>query len=121
MSRSGPKAEFILTTAKEAAALGRPLIRLAFADPADVITSRTGIASAGTTTAGTTAAGTTAAGRAATGTGLTGIELTGAELTGTGPARATRGTAWRWGLLLGFGWLIQAGLRVWVSRGEATA
>ncbi len=75
--------------------MGRPLIRLAFADPADAITSRTGTAS-------------------------TGIELTGAELTGTGPGRAPRRTAWRWSLLLGFGWLIQAGLRVWFSRGQAT-
>jgi hypothetical protein len=40
--------------------------------------------------------------------------------TGAGPGRAARGAAWRWGLLLGFGWLIQAGLRVWFSRGQAT-
>ena len=38
---------------------------------------------------------------------------------GTGPGRTTRGAAWRWGLLLGFGWLLQAGLRVWFSRGQA--
>jgi hypothetical protein len=40
--------------------------------------------------------------------------------TPAGPGRTARGRAWRWGLLLGFGWLIQAGLRVWFSRGQAT-
>jgi hypothetical protein len=90
--------------------LGRPLITLAVADPANVTTSRTGAAPTGSRPAGTTPAG----------TGLTGTKLTGTELTGTGPGRRTRGAAWRWGLLLGFGWLIQAGLRVWFSRGQAT-
>ena len=40
--------------------------------------------------------------------------------TGAGPGRTARAAAWRWGLLLGFGWLVQAGLRVWFSRGQAT-
>jgi hypothetical protein len=40
--------------------------------------------------------------------------------TPAGPGRTARGAAWRWGLLLGFGWLVQAGLRVWFSRGQAT-
>jgi hypothetical protein len=38
----------------------------------------------------------------------------GATRAGTGARR----TAWRWGLLLGAGWLIQAGLRVWFGRGQ---
>ncbi len=67
--------------------MARPLITPAVADPADVITFRTGTAPAGT---------------------------------GTAPGRTTRGAAWRWGLLLGFGWLVQAGLRMWFSRGQAT-
>jgi hypothetical protein len=75
--------------------LGRPLIRLAVADPADVVTSRTAATSAGRTAAGS-------------------------ALAGAVPGRATSRTAWRWGLLLGLGWLIQAGLRVWFSRGQAT-
>jgi hypothetical protein len=70
------------------------LITPAVADPADVITLRTDAALTGT---GTAPAG-----------------------TGTAPGRTTRGAAWRWGLLLGFGWLIQAGLRMWFSRGQAT-
>jgi hypothetical protein len=74
--------------------LARPLITPAVADPADVITLRTDAALTGT---GTAPAG-----------------------TGTAPGRTTRGAAWRWGLLLGFGWLIQAGLRMWFSRGQAT-
>jgi hypothetical protein len=85
--------------------LGRPLITLAVADPADVITSRTPAAPAGSVPAGSD---------------LTGSDLTGSDLTGTAPGRTTRGAAWRWGLLLGLGWLIQAGLRVWFSRGQAT-
>ena len=40
--------------------------------------------------------------------------------TPAGPGRSARGAAWRWGLLLGCGWLVQAGLRVWFSRGQAT-
>jgi hypothetical protein len=40
--------------------------------------------------------------------------------TGTGPGRTAGRATWRWGLLLGFGWLVQAGLRVWFSRGQAT-
>jgi hypothetical protein len=43
-----------------------------------------------------------------------------ADAVTSGPGRTARGAAWRWGLLLGFGWLLQAGLRVWFSRGQAT-
>ena len=43
-----------------------------------------------------------------------------ADVITSGPGRTARGAAWRWGLLLGFGWLVQAGLRVWFSRGQAT-
>jgi hypothetical protein len=45
---------------------------------------------------------------------------TGIASAGSVPGRTVRGAAWRWGLLLGLGWLIQAGLRVWFSRGQAT-
>jgi hypothetical protein len=90
--------------------LGRPSITLAVADQADVITSRTPAQAAGSTAAGSTAAGSTAAGSTAAGSAAA----------GSGPGRSTRGAAWRWGLLLGVGWLVQAGLRVWFSRGQAT-
>jgi hypothetical protein len=106
------------------------LIAHAVADPAVVTTSGTGTAPAGSVPTGTTPVGTELTGTELTGTELTGTELTGTELTGTeltgteltgtGPGRTARGAAWRWGLLLGFGWLLQAGLRVWFSRGQAT-
>jgi hypothetical protein len=73
------------------------LITLAVAHPADVMTLRTGTAPASVAPAGTAP-----------------------ERTGTEPSRTARGAAWRWGLLLGFGWLVQAGLRVWFSRGQTT-
>jgi hypothetical protein len=73
------------------------LITLAVAHPADVMTLRTGTVSASVAPAGTAP-----------------------ERTGTEPSRTARGAAWRWGLLLGFGWLVQAGLRVWFSRGQTT-
>ena len=38
---------------------------------------------------------------------------TGIASAGSVPGRTVRGAAWRWGLLLGLGWLIQAGLRMW--------
>ena len=75
--------------------MGSPLIMPAVADPADVTTFLTGTASADTAQTGTASGGTASA--------------------GTG-----RGAAWRWGLLLGLGWLIQAGLRMWFSRGQVT-
>ena len=37
---------------------------------------------------------------------------------GARAGRGSRGTAWRWGLLLVGGWLLQAGLRAWLSRGQ---
>ena len=77
--------------------MARPLITLAVAHPADVMTLRTGTAPASVAPAGTAP-----------------------ERTGTEPSRTARGAAWRWGLLLGFGWLVQAGLRVWFSRGQTT-
>jgi len=80
--------------------LARPLITPAVVDPADVSTFLTGTARTGTARTGTARTGTASAGTARTGT--------------------ARGAAWRWGLLLGFGWLIQAGLRVWFSRGQVT-
>ena len=32
--------------------------------------------------------------------------------------QARRTPSWRWGLLLGLGWLVQAGLRAWLSRAQ---
>src|ERR1700691_2899441 len=37
---------------------------------------------------------------------------------GTGVRAGSRRTAWRWGLLLVGGWLLQAGLRAWLSRAQ---
>jgi len=82
------------------AALTRPLITPAVADRADVTTLLTGTASVGTASVGTASVGTASVGTTRTGT--------------------ARGVAWRWGLLLGCGWLIQAGLRMWFSRGQVT-
>ena len=95
--------------------MARQVITPAVADPADVTTLLTGTAPAGTAPAGTAPAGTAQAGTALAGTAPAGTAP--ALTAGTGTAR---GTAWRWGLLLGLGWLIQVGLRVWFSRGQVT-
>jgi hypothetical protein len=52
------------------------------------------------------------------------VDITGRA--GPGPAPAEQGStpardrrlAWRWGLLLVIGWLVQAGLRAWLSRNQ---
>ncbi len=85
--------------------MARPLITPAIAGPADAGNVRTGTAPTGTARAGILR----------TGTAPTGTAQAGTLRTGT-----ARRAAWRWGLLLAAGWLVQAGLRVWFSRAQFT-
>ena len=74
---------------------------------------------AATTPAATAQADTARTGAVRTGAVRTGAVRTGAEAGRAGTTKAARRTARRWALLLAAGWLVQAGLRTWLSHAQS--